>query len=146
MFLCKIRLNANYIFTANNIKCNLEIINKILLTRCLRLVVYVWPAGRFDTLTKLFIHSFIQKYLLGSIKKWTQFWSGVFLWFVPLIWKRGDDIKLIAVARSIGIKNTNMFGKLFSFYGVSDDSIDIKLVEIEFAMTKVESLFNNFVV
>ena len=39
-----------------------------------------------------------------------------------------------------------MFGKLCSFYGVSDDSIDIKLVEKEFAMTKVESLFNNFVV
>ena len=67
-------------------------------------------------------------------------------WFVPLIWKRGDDIKLIAIARSIGIKNTNMCGKLFSFYGLSDDSIDIKLVEIEFTMTKVESLFNNFVV
>ena len=46
----------------------------------------------------------------------------------------------------MGVKNTNMFGKLFSFYGVSDDLIDIKLVEIEFAMTKVESLFNNFVV
>ena len=56
--------------------------------------------------------------------------SWFFLWFVPLIWKRGDDIKLIAVARSIGIKNTNMFGKLFSFYGVSDDSIDIIIIII----------------
>ena len=61
MFLCKVRVNANCIFTANNIKCNLKIINKILLTRCPRLVVYVWPARRFDTLTKFFIHSFIQK-------------------------------------------------------------------------------------
>ena len=64
-----------------------------------------------------------------------------FLWFVPLIWKRGDDIKLIAVARSIGIKNTNTFGKLFSFYGVSDDSIDIKLVEIDFEIVKQGSTF-----
>ena len=70
------------------------------------------------------------------------FWGGLFL----LLWKRGDDIKLIAIARSIGILNTNMFGKLFSFYGVSNVLIDIKLVEIEFAMTKVESLFNNLVV
>ena len=56
--------------------------------------------------------------------------SCFFLWFVPLIWKRGDDIKLIAVARSIGIKNANMFGKLFSFYGVSDVSIDIIIIII----------------
>ena len=35
-----------------------------------------------------------------------------------------------------------MFGKLFSFYGVSDDSIHIKLVDIEFTMTKVESLIS----
>ena len=58
-------------------------------------------------------------------KKLDPVLSWFFLWFVPLIWKRGDDIKLIAVARSIGVENTNMFGKLFSFYGVSDDSIDI---------------------
>ena len=69
-----------------------------------------------------------------------------FLWFVPLIRKRGDDVKLITVARSVGIKNTNVFSKLFSFYGVSDDPIDTKLVKIKLAMTIVESFFNDFVV
>ena len=32
-------------------------------------------------------------------------------------------------------KNTNVFGKLFSFDRVSDDPIDIKLVKIKLAMT-----------
>ena len=64
------------------------------------------------------------------LKKVDPVLSWFFLWFVPLIWKCGDDIKLIAVARSIGIENTNMFGKLFSFYGVSDDSIDIIIIII----------------
>ena len=60
--------------------------------------------------------------------------------------KRGDDSKLITVARSAGIKNTNVFGKLFSFDRVSDDLIHIKLVKIKLAMTIVESFFNDFVI
>ena len=43
-------------------------------------------------------------------------------------------------------KNTNVFGKLFSFDRVSDDPIDIKLVKIKLAMTIVESFFNDFVI
>ena len=56
-----------------------------------------------------------QNWLLNFIHKWWLLKEPVFLWFIPLIRKRGDDIKLISVATSIGIKSTDMFGKLFSF-------------------------------
>ena len=88
----------------------------------------------------------LQNWLFIFIQTCWLLKAPVLLWFVPLKRKCCDDIKLIAIARSIGIKNTNVFGKLFSFYGVSNDAANIKLVEIVFAMTNVESMFNNFVV
>ena len=72
--------------------------------------------------------------------------GAVFLWFVPLIRKRCDDIELITVARSMGIKNTNVFGILSSFDRVSDYPIDIELVKIKLAMTIVESFVNDFII
>ena len=83
---------------------------------------------------------------MNFIQKWWLLKEPVFLWFVRVIRKRGDDIKLISIARWIGIKNTNVLGKLFSFDRVSDDPIDIKLVKIKLAMTIVESFFNDFVI
>ena len=49
-------------FIVNIIKCNLKLIKQILLTRCPRLVGYLWPVEDFDTLIKLFIHSFIHSF------------------------------------------------------------------------------------